>query len=277
MPTPETALANRQTVRELVAVYERARARIFAAFAEIDAAELDLTRAFGKRTVADDDYRVISVQGKYNNRAPQWSKPEATMEAIDREVWKCLTDKLEIKRMMSIAAAKELDEQLQKNELPPVSLESIEAMARGFQQQAPTFLEDSIREVFEFLRPHNGRYKRNSQFEIPKRVVLEFMVEQSWQGWRTQCHQHSGDRDQRLVALENVLNSLDGNGSVCKTHHSDIYNALSEQGQFGATALFRYRAFQNGNLHLDWLRLDLLARLNQIAGGIRLKGERKAG
>lgn len=271
-PTDETALANRQTVRDLVAVYERAAADIRDAFALLDRAEKSLSEAFG-----GDGLRSVTVEGKHGRLRPNWACPEDSLEVINRQVWERLIDRLEVKRFMSIEAAEKLDNQIEHDELPPITMEAIEAMVGGFQRQAPDMLQDAIREVFEFLRPHGDRYKRNSQFEIPKRVALEYMVESGWGGKLHILYPSYGpSRDQQLIALENVLNSLDGKGTVHKTHHSDIYNALEQQGPVGETELFRYRACKNRSLHLEFKRSDLLARLNQIAGGMRLKGAKAA-
>lgn len=275
----ETGLATRQTISELVGIYGRATEDIRKAFALIDAAELAINEAFSDGSDRESSYRSISVQGRFNHCRPDWRKPEETLKSIDRAVWERIIDRMEVKRLMSVKAAEALDKQLSNDELPPISLQAIEAMAAGFQMQAPGFLEAAVKEVFEFLRPpshgRTPRYKRNSEFEIPKRVVLEWMVEGSSRGLRI-LYGYNGDRDQYLVALENVLNSLDGKGSIGKTHRSAISNAMVEQGPHGETDLFRYHAYCNRNLHLEFLRPDLLAKLNRLAGGKNLKGERKA-
>ena len=41
----------------------------------------------------------------------------------------------------------------------------------------------------------------------------------------------------------------------------------------GETEYLRFRCFRNRNLHLEFKRLDLVAKLNAIAGGMRLRGE----
>src|SRR5436190_20361060 len=39
------------------------------------------------------------------------------------------------------------------------------------------------------------------------------------------------------------------------------------------TDYFKFRCFRNRNLHQEFKRLDLVAKLNAIAGGMRLRGE----
>jgi len=52
-----------------------------------------------------------------------------------------------------------------------------------------------------------------------------------------------------------------------------VETAIGQSGREGRgeTPLFRFKAFRNQNVHLEFKRLDLLKRFNQIAGGRRLK------
>jgi hypothetical protein len=43
----------------------------------------------------------------------------------------------------------------------------------------------------------------------------------------------------------------------------------------GETEYFRFKCCRNHNLHLEFKRLDLVEKLNAIAGGMRLRGESK--
>lgn len=95
-------------------------------------------------------------------------------------------------------------------------------------------------------------------------------------GWvNAKWHLHYR-RNAEATALEKVFLALDGKGMVTRTHHSDLYQAIVECGEdgIGETDYFAFRCFKNGNLHLTFKRPDLVRRLNQIAGGKRLRGER---
>jgi len=43
----------------------------------------------------------------------------------------------------------------------------------------------------------------------------------------------------------------------------------------GETEYLRFRCFRNRNLHLEFKRLDLVAKLNAISAGMRLRSEPK--
>ena len=82
-------------------------------------------------------------------------------------------------------------------------------------------------------------------------------------------------REQNIRAIDNVFHALDGNGTI-KSHRGPLIDAIeaSKDGT-GETEYFRFRCFRNRNLHLEFKRLDLVAKLNAVAGGMRLRGESK--
>jgi hypothetical protein len=70
-----------------------------------------------------------------------------------------------------------------------------------------------------------------------------------------------------------VFHALDGNGTI-KTHRGPLIDAIeAAKDGTGETDYFRFRCFRNRNLHLEFKRLDLVAKLNTVAGGMRLRAE----
>ena len=60
---------------------------------------------------------------------------------------------------------------------------------------------------------------------------------------------------------------LDGKG-VIETYQGPLMEAIGKTawGQLGQTDYFKFRSYRNRNLHLEFKRLDLLAKFNEIAG-----------
>lgn len=253
-----TALARRQTLRALVQTYQTARRDVERAFELLEGAERALTATFGQQ---------CWVEGG----------PRRTLDRIHREAWRRLVDRMGVRSFMSVAAGKQLDEQLRTGELPDLTEEAIVTMTRGFEAQAEAMLTDAVQEAFEALRPRPSRgrvYRRNSELEVPRKVILPGVVEDGWYGRRPKGRPATlrvrHHWQQTLVAIENVLHSLQGKGSITKTHHSELSNAI-DASPVGETSLFRYKAHLNGTLHLEFKDLDLLAQFNQRAGGARLR------
>jgi len=271
-PEDDDAATRRLTVRlspaQLVAVYRQAERDIKQGFALIDGAEDALNAAFTL-----DGVSGVSVQG-HSNTYLDFSKPETRLKEVRRSLWHTMVERLEIRRLMSIKAWKELNEQIDKGEAPELTEEAIAAMVRQFSEAAPAMLEQAVCEVFDFLRPPNSEYKRNSEYEVPRRVALTWVID-TWyiKAFASQGMRPRHECEQQLSALENVFSSLDGQGSVSKGHVSNLSEAIrkTKRGELGKTEYFAFRGFNNGALHLEFLRIDLLGRFNRIAGGARLR------
>jgi len=68
---------------------------------------------------------------------------------------------------------------------------------------------------------------------------------------------------------------LDGNGTI-KTHRGPLIDAIeATKDGTGETEYFRFKCFRNRNLHLEFKTLDLVAKLNAVAGGMRLRSQRE--
>lgn len=254
-------IARRLSVSELVATYAQAERDIIAGFALVAEAEKRLKVAFEGN---NNWIRVHGSRGTIN-----FDDSETSVKHVRRQVWQALIAHLELRRFMSISAFEDLEKQIEREDPPEITIDTVTQMAEQFRAQMPDMLKAAVGEVFEFLRPHNDRYVRNSQLEIPQRVILSWMVESAWPG---RAFRPQYNREPQLTALENVVTALDGKGSVTKGHYSNLSAAIKESPDgHGETEYFEFRACKNRNLHLTFRRLDLLKRLNQIAGGKRLR------
>jgi hypothetical protein len=258
------ALTRRSTVRELVAEFQRAEATVRECFLCLVEAERDLNLAF-----CTGNMREISIE-PCEHGTSNFKDAEGCIERMRRHAWSIIVERLEMRRAMSIARWNELETQLRTGELPPITDANVTAFAERYMGSLPAMLREAIAEVFEWLRPPGSEYKTNSELEVGERVILPSTVEQwRWLGKKYHIKHHS---QQRLVALENVFNSLAGNGQIAKQYQSALQTAIeASQDGTGETDLFAFRACKNGNLHLRVKRLDLLAAFNAAAGGKRLR------
>lgn len=263
-------LTKKLSIPDLVAVYERSEADIRAGFALVARAQQALNDAFTL-----DSNHGIAIQ---NHRDQiHFDDPERNLKLVRQSIWRTLVERLELRRFMSISAWTELQKQLdQTDAVPEITEATIAAMAEQFSSRMPEMLEAAVAEVFNYLRPPGSRYKRNSEFEVPKRVVLSFVIDQWYaKGYASKPMHVNYTYEQNLTALENVFQALDGSGSVSKSHYSELSGAIKRTllGELGETKYFRFRGYRNGSLHLLFLREDLLLKFNQIAGGNRLRSK----
>lgn len=270
VPRPD-ALARFTAPRELIATFADAEACVRQAFAMIDDVELTLGRAF----LSDGTDRRFNVYVDRNHVA--WDNVTWTIDRMRRDAWRTIVARLELRRVLSIKRWEQMEKALDNDEVPPITAETVENFVLRWTAEAPKLIEEAIVEVFEWLRPGEGTeradYKmnqKNARLEIGERIVLTGMVERGWhgKGWRA-----NHNRQQHLTALENVFRALDGAGTASPHYQSDMANAIEKAGADGrwATKYFEGRCFKNHNLHLRFVRPDLLREFNKRAGGARLR------
>lgn len=263
-----TDLTRATTIRALVAAFQEAAQTVRVTFAAIAEAESKLNAVY----TLGESHRDIRIDASRGRWANNFADPDDTIERMKRAAWSVIVDRLELRRMMSIKRWNEMEHQLSKGELPAITDENVQAFARGALDSLPEMLTEAVTEVFEWLRPWRSEYKTNSKLEIGRKVVLQYIVERADLRW-TWSPRVNYRYTQNLTAMENVFSALDGKGQVSKVHYSALQNAINASAPScrGETDYFRFRVFKNGNMHLEFKRLDLLDRFNKIAGGKRMR------
>lgn len=65
---------------------------------------------------------------------------------------------------------------------------------------------------------------------------------------------------------------LDGKNMLASSYRSPLVDAINvSEGTSVKTDYFFCRMYQNGNMHIEFLRADLVQQFNAIAGGANLK------
>lgn len=262
-----------QTVAEMVATYQKAEKDIRIAYELLEQSKQRLCAVFGDThfhrfdTIRRDNW----LNGKKG--------ADETMLHIKKDAWTVLAEKMELRRTLSIKAREELDKQLQKPaDLPEVTEANIWSMWEKTVKDFGKNISDAVKEVYNWLRPRGDRFKTNSQFKVGRKVVLDGIVSCYSPGY----YSMSSYYDQNLTALENVMMIMDGRGTI-KTYHGPLYDAMYQAvqdrawNQLRETEYFAFRLFKKGTAHIEFKRLDLVDKLNKIAGGDMLpQGEATA-
>lgn len=269
MNQESTSLIKRQTVASMCEAWRAAKADIEEAFRLICKAQDGLKAGFP----CDHGFSVQEY-----GRDIDFHKPEGVLETLKKQAWRVIIDRIELRRVLSLKRCQELDKQLETGkELPAIEETQIWAMLEGTLAQVNTFIEEAVRETFEFLRPYNSSYVTNqkSASELGNKVILGWTIRA---GYGTTYDVQYGGRSDQLRALDNVMYNLDGKGTV-KTGRGPLVDAISKttfaEGK-GETEYFRFKCYHNGNLHLEFKRPDLVQKINAIVGGLTLKGAKAA-
>ena len=260
-----TEVIDRLTIQQLVDEYRVAERDILSGFAKVHAGLQRITTAFAPPSYTS----MFDLRGRRNDHGLDWGNPGPAIAELRRQIWRCLIERSQVRKAMSIKAWDDLDKEINHGVPPEVTVEIMQGMLDRFRADIPAMLEAAVHEVFDWLRPRCSKYKTNSEFEIGERVILGWMVEHNpHRGW----HVRYGC-EQNLVALENVFTMLDGKvRSDSDTYYSDLSRAIAASPScHGETDYFAFKGYVNMNLHLRFRRMDLVRRLNAVAGGARLK------
>jgi len=262
----DTKLINKATVEEMVFTYQQTVIEIDVAYAGLKAAEKKLESVFG-----DGSFSTLTREYYNHDRAA-----EEVKEKIKRSAWRGLLDMLEIRKLLSVRRAREIDNQLEDPaNLPEIELGAIYEMFSTLVGSSGEFAREAVFEVYEFLRPraksYAAHYKTNqkhARVEIGKKVIITRMVEPYYAGYRV-YYSHEQD----LIALDKVFFMLDGKG-IPDGYSSPLVDAINTVGKVsnaGETEYFKFKLYMNSNLHLEFRRMDLVKKLNAVAGGMNLK------
>lgn len=257
-----TSLATRKTVEELVREWNQASHLLKTGLETLIQAEAH--------------FRAFDGPGSHYDLC-LFTNSDHTMD-FDRKIkrlkaaaWRYLIDRIELKKMASVKRAAEIDRQVADGtDLPEITMDNLFGWLESLNGQAKKFLGEAIVEVFEFLRPPSLHYRTNSGFKVGKRVILCNRVEKAWSGTKFRVSYH---RENELRALDNVFHMLDGK-PLSVYRNGDLINAIQDsQCGTGETEYFRFKSYINQNLHLEFTRMDLVQRLNEVGGnGLPMPG-----
>lgn len=275
-PNTDATLLNPITVTEMVAGYRKAIRMIEEGYQSLGDAQDLLTVTFGNN-------RSFSVMDREHYHD---SNAEKVKRQLHKTVWSVIVDKMDVWRMLSLKRAEELRKLLADGQitdsagqviqtLPEINEEEIFLMYQAMRENAAEFAEEFALEVYEWLTPGNKKYsrweaeyvtnKREARDRLGKKVILSWMIDSEWGNLRVRY-----GKEDKLAALDRLFYLLDQQTPPeVNTYNSPIVVAINQSkpnSGFGETEYFKFRACQNGNLHLEFLRPDLVQQLNYIAG-----------
>ena len=204
------------------------------------------------------------------------------VDKMKRAAWGVVINATGLKNMVSVADRQKIDAALagdsSAEKLPELTPENVWGWLGAIGDQLPKLLADSVREVFQLLRPRRREeFKTNSQYEIGKRVIVH------WMGYPNKWDNHpkvSYRSHAEIIAVDNVFHLLDGKGPV--KYPGGLLTAM-QKSQWrrdcplvAETEYFKVTGYKKGTSHCEFKRLDLLDELNRIAGGGALKHDNKA-
>lgn len=265
----DTDLAQRATITRMVEVYQQECGRVKRAYQNLCAAEKKLESVFGKEY---SDFYTFP-----DNHSASMQAGQDVLKKLKCNAWRAIVNRLQVRKLMSVTRWKELDKKLDDPKgMPEITIQAVADLMATYEQNAMKFLEDAIREVYDDLRPHDGyrgsQYKtnqKNAKYLIGAKIILPNMVHIRHVGEETSFIVDYED-EQDLISLDWVFAHLAG-FKIAEGHKSPLVDAINTAPDWVAeTDFFKAKLYINGNLHLEFKRLDLLKKFNAIAGGANI-------
>jgi len=253
-----TDLALRKTLTSLITHYEAACTDIEAAYASLAATEAALQIDFGPYIKVLPGHSYADV-GKTAN---------AVIKEITAKAWYTILERMELRKIASLKRYEAVMADVDAGRMPVLNQRTVLDLLQAYSQNMSDIAREAAQEVYDILTPgkrsSGQRFKTNARYGIGKTVILPGYVEHAG----TSTLRVNYYRRTALVQVDRVFHLLDGQ-AVLDGYTSPLCDAINSAGTIGATsgqtAYFAWKACHNSNLHLRFLRPDLVAALNAAA------------
>ena len=225
----------------------------------LEAREKALSLHMQARRLNDMAKDLLGQHGNYlMPRGGQFQEGEKlTRCELDASMWRRAFDLTGFRQLMDAEAVAEFE-----RSLSPAPPEFTDANVRStfidLHQRAGEMFRRGVVNVFRGLSD-DYRTNANEPFRIGRKVVMSWMIQPGWTGGLQVRH---GTGQDRLNDIDRVIKTLDGKTFQPRSFESAM-NGAFKAGNLFEDAYYKARAFKNGNLHLEFLRPDLLDKLNE--------------
>ncbi len=190
--------------------------------------------------------------------------PAGAIKELTRKSWREIIKKTGLYDAITPKRREEIDKQIEEDKMPPLTVESLHEIVGQLVEKGPELMTESIRATFEILTPRREKYKTNSAFMVGKKAILPGVLQPGYAGsmrvsrWRG-C-------DSSVQTVDRSFHLLDGKGVPHYPNDllTKIEEACHQNSQFVETDYFKCGLYRNGNLHIEFKRLDLVEKLNAI-------------
>ena len=258
---PGTALIPRQTLVDLLQAVQTARGELAQAFLLMRSAQTRLKACVGAGTGGGYDSLWPSPLSDYN-----LTRTAETVDAFQvQQAWQRIIAQTGLTHWITDARARELHTQLEEGKtLPELTIDNVLATLQALAGDSSKLLDETIAEVWQWLRPCHTTYKTNKKYRIGEKVIVSYALND----WGNKTINHH--RERQFRSLGTVLSLLDGQGVPVYPH--DLVTQLNEQlrqveyGTWFTVSYLRCKVYENRNAHMVFTRPDLLTELNRRAG-----------
>jgi len=199
------------------------------------------------------------------------------LKKLKAEAWRGILAKTDARKFMTDKRYAQFGKSLEDPEsIPEITIEAVNNFVLNLIESAPDMILEFVRETFNWLQPgfNSYTYKTNekSKYELHDKIIKEYMFENIYRN-RISLQYRT---EQPLRAMDAAFHLLDGKG-MPKNGNSAACSAIRAAEQAGKqraeTNYFSFKWYKKGTCHITFKRMDLVNRMNQIAGEGLLRGE----
>lgn len=196
---------------------------------------------------------------------PHDGRPRMRLEEIERHInqglWRASMDKTGFRQLLDNQAEKEFNDSLEKD-CPNFTIENIKTQFLSLYQNSEEMFNRGLINVFKSL-DHSYRTNEKEPFKVGKKLIVGYMVS-NWLGYLQVSYSQYSSGSARINDLDRVFKTLDE-----KEHNprelENAINAVFKEGEnIYQDEYYRIKGFKNGNMHIEFLRADLLEKANDI-------------
>ena len=229
-----------------------------------------------KRTLGDGTCSANLWKGQIHDSDYSFEGVKKDSEKIiTQSAWRFIIHHVGFNHFMTEKRQKELEKQIDNNELPELTEENIMGTLVGLSNRVDGLLQESLKEVYDWLRPregsHRASYKTNKIYKVGERVITYGIQSGYHGGFRINHYSEANYR-----GLGNVFSLLDGKG--VEKYPTDLVTRFNgamdsrEAGEKFEDDYFEFKCYRNGNVHVKFKSRELLQRFNQMAAEADLRG-----
>lgn len=198
---------------------------------------------------------------------------EVIQDKFKRDAWASIVHRIGLKKIMSVKKREEFDKQMSSGELPEITEETIYGVLSTWATQAQDMVKEAAVEVFNWLRPSSRNslsdLKTNCAWKVGRKAIMRG-CEPGYGRSKFRIGHYS---QAKYTAMDNVFHSMDGKGALSGTYGPLCDAVSSSESSISETDYFRVKCHKNGNVHIEFKRLDLVKQLNYLAAGVNEIGD----
>lgn len=182
---------------------------------------------------------------------------ERAIWELDAKLWRRAFDLTGFKQLMDAEAVAEFELSLSPHP-PEFTEENIRSTFLDLRQTSGHMFRRGIVNVFRRL---SDKYATNAAepFKVGRKAVMSYMID-SWISNKLIIR--TGYGSDHINDIDRVIKTLDGKEFKPRQLEGDMNAAFSVRQVF-EDDYYKAKAFKNGNMHLEFKRLDLLDKLNE--------------